>query len=366
MSDAGLRKLDRRGLMPLARARQIVAEAQAEPRVLWAALLSLRDGEEFVEAMRSIRPSFHARGPANAAPFERYGTAVLPWIADLLQRGTLRNVPDAALASLMRIGTRTAFDLVWRTRRVNDGRSVVGAGPFAAGKEGRAQRAPAREVGDALVIEWVERHPAIGLRELVRRRDRRARRIRELFAARWPDRIAPEDGKKSILALLDGFAAGRIPTEGAPWPTLERGDPEDRCHALRLFAARKGKRWGIAFERVTGSQPENARVIRFLYGSNVAQPGEKLMPQKKLHLFVEGAELVGPCGSIRAPQRARYSTLIGAYLARHPDAFFSDAAELLGELGLAGGRIVADLHSFDHAMTPSASPTYRTLAAKLA
>src|SRR6185295_18686336 len=87
---------DARGLMDLDAARRLVAGVEVyrkgdgemidgtfvlESDRVWAALLSLEDAAEFTREATRIQWAFHVRGHDNTSAVERYGAAILPWIA---------------------------------------------------------------------------------------------------------------------------------------------------------------------------------------------------------------------------------------------------------------------------------------------
>lgn len=133
MVDGGVETRDARGLMPLAEARRRLARRRVfargdEERVgslrvlgadrLWAALLSLEDAAEFVRVASRLRWDHPPRGRANAAPHERYGDAILPWLAGAL--GADGRFPPnlwCAAPCLLRIGCAEALDLARRVAR---------------------------------------------------------------------------------------------------------------------------------------------------------------------------------------------------------------------------------------------------------
>lgn len=184
MRDARLAVRDERGLMPLARARDIVASTSAfrkgggemkdgtfvlESDLVWAALLSLEDDTEFVTHAKRIAWEFHVRGRDNTGPFARYGAGILPWLAHHIdEQGILRNVPWCIVPCLLAIDTRDALEVALRVNDVHEllpGQAPLGGGPgvFAAGAgteavahEGHAFLTPT--VGLDLARRWIARH----------------------------------------------------------------------------------------------------------------------------------------------------------------------------------------------------------------
>jgi hypothetical protein len=133
MRDGGVADLDERGLMPLAEARRRLARKRVFARGeqeqvggiavlgadrLWAALLSLADAAEFVKVASRLRWEHPQRGRDNVAPHERYGDAILPWLAGAL--GPDGRFPPnlwCAAPCLLRIGGPDALDVALRVRR---------------------------------------------------------------------------------------------------------------------------------------------------------------------------------------------------------------------------------------------------------
>src|SRR4051812_10101942 len=100
MGDLGL-PLDRRGLLPVGEARRRVRAAKAfaqgkshiipgqvsrptDGDFLWASLLSLDSPAEFVREASRLAWKSSPRGSDNIAPWERYGDAILPWLATFI------------------------------------------------------------------------------------------------------------------------------------------------------------------------------------------------------------------------------------------------------------------------------------------
>ena len=139
----GVGVLDGRGLMRLADARAVLAttttfargdDAEGELRDdvglvltsdrLWAALLSLADGAEFVRVASGLAWEFHPRGFDNVDLHLRYGDAIVPWLATRLDHdGVLHNLPWCVVPCLLACGGPAAFELAWRAARVEGGAS---------------------------------------------------------------------------------------------------------------------------------------------------------------------------------------------------------------------------------------------------
>jgi hypothetical protein len=165
--DARIERVDDRGLMPLAEARAWLAGRTAyakgegtmvgdryvlESDLTWAALLSLDDGDEFVGQARRLDWRFHVRGRDNVAPHERYGDAILPWLADRVDAdGLLHNVPWCVLPCLMASGSAGAFAIAARVRSVT---------------EALDDAPPPSTLDTKVLCGWVTRHAETGYRLL--------------------------------------------------------------------------------------------------------------------------------------------------------------------------------------------------------
>ena len=137
----GVGVLDGRGLMRLADARALLAGATAFVRGddadaahtpggfvltsdrLWAALLSLADGAEFVQVATRLAWEFHPRGFDNIDLHLRYGDAIVPWLASRVDgAGALHNQPwcvvPCLLAGGFAAGAIAPFDLMPQTAHV--------------------------------------------------------------------------------------------------------------------------------------------------------------------------------------------------------------------------------------------------------
>jgi hypothetical protein len=161
---AGLDRLDERGLMPLDEARAWLAGRDAyvkgeflpttasfavtEADRTWAALLSLADGAEFLTQTRRLAWIFEAvRGMENIAALQRYGDAVLDWVADNIDDdGDLTNRPWCLLPCLLACTSPAAFDVAAPINTVNGG-----------------------EVRVNVVTQWILRNPDPGYRVLLDR-----------------------------------------------------------------------------------------------------------------------------------------------------------------------------------------------------
>src|SRR5579871_3908848 len=127
MRVAAIAVLDDRGLMPLGPAREALRGrvfAKGAPRtighqvvlesdIMWAALLSLEDAQEFVTYALRMKWDHRPRGRDNTAFVQRYGAGVLPWIASRVDaRGHLIDEPACVVACLLAIGTVEALELL--------------------------------------------------------------------------------------------------------------------------------------------------------------------------------------------------------------------------------------------------------------
>ena len=166
IGNAALDRLDERGLMPLDEARAWLAGRDAyvkgdfvpttasfsvtEADRTWAALLSLADGAEFLAQTRRLTWIFGAvRGMENTAALERYGDAVLEWVADNVDdEGDLTNRPWCLLPCLLACTSPAAFDVAAPINTVNG-----------------------HEVRTNVVTQWILRNPDPGYRVLLDRLD---------------------------------------------------------------------------------------------------------------------------------------------------------------------------------------------------
>ena len=204
MRDAGLSTLDPRGLMPLQQARVCVQGAtefrRGEGRsigdswvwdsdILWAALMSLENAAEFNREAIRLTWFFHPRDALSTAPHQRYGDAIVEWLAShLLPNGVLLNVPWCVLNNLAAVGTPEAFWVVNNTRDV-DFRQDPEAwpGPFAPESPGDYDRydlPPSPNPGDGkyapegnkFLHSWLDRHERVGFPLLAQSADQGDRR----------------------------------------------------------------------------------------------------------------------------------------------------------------------------------------------
>jgi hypothetical protein len=424
--DARLPRLDDRGLMPLEDARAAVRGASEFRRGgghmtafgwvtgsdrLWAALLSLEDAAEFVREASRIRWSAHPRGRDNTAPVERYGDAILPWLATFVRPdGRLVNVPWCVQPCLLSIGASEAFELIWKVRAIDTDDIAAATGPVSEPPPSEPD-----DGADTLVIEWIYAHPEAGFPALARAAeadDPRAVIMLKSLAQCEPSAVfgfvsralghgraaaifaaieAPtEVDEAAILAVLDAVAG----TDD--WPELCGGEPERAYHGLRLIAARArdGDGWGVLFERIEGEDEESARLQIYCYGTAVGAgapseaataaggaggegegeganekgEGAALPLSARSPFDIEGVEVVGPAGPLvlknamieardlrpgwvtgRGVRSSRYSMRLRAYLAEHPGAFFGDAREAASALQIGEDfDIIVESTAFEH------------------
>jgi hypothetical protein len=321
---------DERGLMPLAGARALVQAAREfrkgggrmvgdtwvlDSDVLWAALMSLADAAEFVREATRLCWFFHPRGQDNTAPLERYGEAILPWLASFVRPdGRLVNVPWCVKPCLLAIGRAEVFALLWGVTCVSEGTGDGWPGPFAADDPGDADRrsgvdldapAPAApdEDADGLVFGWVMAHGPSALAPLAgcaAAGDARARLMLKTLADLNPLRTFG-----AAAAALGGVEAGALfAAIGAPtrldervvlwtlstgarrpdWPELHAADPERAYHALRLIAVRqrRGEGFWIFFQRLEGIDAASLRIETYCYGTEAS--GSKGWQEAPFHV----------------------------------------------------------------------------------
>jgi hypothetical protein len=401
-------EVDARGVWPIDRARAFLASLKEPPAEfkfargddLWCSLLSLQDAAEFHAEARRLQLVNHPRGHYNLALHERYGDAILPWLAEHLDGETLHNVPWNVMPLLLAIGTEAAFDVVYRSRELH-GPTYDWSTP------------------DKFLAAWVTKFPAVGFAGLARRAHAgdsyalaalkklakgRSRAAldgmeaalgpagRDLLAKQLKIEAKLEEGE--VLALLDDAASKG---EMYAWPRFSY-DFEDRSEytALRLVAARDGKTdaWGIALERITGCNLHEIAVERFVYGSEVMPgydtAGPHVTPAVELDLdetsdSAVGATVRGAAGSITLTKELIKSldlrpgrgaepeggvggpavVLLRAYMAKHPGAIWPPVEEAIRALHLDPSRsvVVACTDAFAHAdEAPSSSKAFKSAA----
>lgn len=263
LADANVEGRDGRGLMPIARARQVLDAATAVTREsldeIWAAMLSLTTPEELVTATKHLDWQHPVRGMENLALVERYGDGALGWLSSRVKDGVLINHPWCVVPSLLAIEQPEVLDLLLPLRgAVIDGGSMQFwqyTGPDTAVDPATLERNAL-----ALVLEWARRHPEVAEAALAARADHpRAAEARRLIAER------NELSVERILATLDGACRGETGT----WPWFNMG-VDGRCEyfGLRLVAVRSasGNGWSIVLERLMGCDPDSFQIARYAYG----------------------------------------------------------------------------------------------------
>lgn len=149
-------ELDQRGLIPLGQARKRVRAAKSVVRGqhhsvagqafmptdfdrLWAALLSLENADEFVKEATRLEWKFHPRGFENIAPVERFGAAIVPWLAHLLKDdGGLPAFPWCVRPCLLAIDTPEALEQLFRVARAEQDKNLVPGWLRRHGAKGQA------------------------------------------------------------------------------------------------------------------------------------------------------------------------------------------------------------------------------------
>lgn len=387
-------KRDRRGLMPLARARATVKRWGARgndfnvnpsatgtvyfPAEYWAALMSLADADELVRAVAHRDWKVAPHGVVEVAPALRYGEAILPWLASFVDaRGAVARAPVDLAWNLNTIGTPAALALLLRLAGDRAGRveSVIDS----HGRLGYQRLAELAHGGDAAAREALRAYVAGSPK----------RRRAELAAAigkRAADALVASDvatlTEATILATLDAAAAASS-AHRLDWPGFQEAASHFTYHAMRIIAARArdGDGWGVMFEVVQGDARRGkwpATIQRYTYGSRVRAGGEYLEDARPLRV---PARAVDDALARRLDLRPGLSTsdppddwvlAIRAALARDPGAFWTPAARAVAALGLgARPEVVVATDRFAHVAgrgrgkpsgLPSKSATYRSLA----
>jgi hypothetical protein len=414
------RPTDDRGLLPLKVALAILKQhdlyrgapvhegrTDAEKKdveqshALHAALLSLDSPEAALAQLTRLKWRLPLHDAATLV--DRYGDAVLPWLAGVVENGELLSKAWRLEEALALLGSEEAFTLLLKLRIIAfdyEPRKIP-LGKLDAIPELDDKARVDIRVEKAIEL-FISKHPLVAAKIVAQRLAAapKARRPREL-AKLLPDtpkvRAALGGAKpvepattKAILAVLDEAAK-----DGAPqaWPKFATGIEDDPAtleyHALRLIGvrSRSSEDWGIALERISGSfSPwEPARVDRFLYGSKIRKPGlagerplELILDEKPDHengktlgTDLEGVVLNGPAGKLRLSNAfaekhdlkagfgtefegdAGFNLRLRAYLAAHPRAFWEKAKVAAAALGISDPLIVADTDSFAHVVGAS-------------
>jgi len=428
MRDAKV-EVDDRGLVPLPRARAVLAAATVVDRdtldAVWAALLSL-EPEELVPATAHLDWQFPVRGKENLALVERYGEGAIPWLRTRIRHGVLVNHPWCVAPCLLALGTLSSLDVMLEVR-----------GALLAAGDMRFWQFTAAELpGDeaaleadalALVLEWCRLHPAKALACLVKRADShpRARAALTKLAEASPEdtcaalraanrgdlveslALPQKLSREAILRVLDAACSGA----SGGWPWFSMG-VDGRCEyfGLRLvaFRAKRGDGWGIVLERLMGCDPDSFQIARYAYGP-LAANGSTFETTHFLDSAFEiestaddaplfhGALAKGPAGDLVLDESlfakhdlrpnqvtehggwAARTLALRAYLAEHPRAFWPEPSEAREASGVVDGELFLVSDAFFHAsgsplegnpaepwsLAPSATGTYRSLAEAL-
>jgi hypothetical protein len=272
---------------------------------------------------------------------------------------------------------------------------------------------------DQWLLDFAKAHPEVANAVLTRRvasKDKRAKKVLAHLAPPSAKKaMTPAALAKQILAALDKSAGGAA----GDWPLFDTGIEDDpwtwEYFELRVLAVRSASSddWGIVFERVSGSYDryEKTRVQRYLYGSTVKEPGwdtgrdilvkfrcerePDAANGEKLGIDVDGVTVTGARGPLvlDAKQIAErdlkpgygsefegdpgFNLRLRAYIDRFPGAFFAEAGDLVGLLGIGDAAVVCDSTAFAHVVgkragkadrnrLPSKSSTYQSLAKAIA
>ena len=406
--------LDERGLWPLAAAREHLASLSAPPTeysecdTLWQSLVSLADADEFIREARRLAPLLHPRGMSNTAVHERYGDAILPWLADGFDAGagSLSNTPWNTLPCLLKIGSREAFELVAAAASI-DSQTPDFATPEKL-QAAYAKNFPAVAFG-VLAERLRDGDKSAGemFKRLAKGRSKLA--LGHMAAAVGEDtcaRLAKQLGITArleideVIAVLDEASAD---DDMFAWPRFcYEFDDSVEYSGMRMVAARasSSEAWGIALERITGCNPHEMAIQRYLYGSEVT-PGFVSDELHDLDLglsfeFVDeataiGATVTGPAGELTLTKELIKSldlrpgkgsepdgavggptvVLVRAYLESFPGAVWPAVPDTLRALGLDPEEvvIVAATDAFRHepggpyGWLPSNSKMFKTVAA---
>ncbi|MBA3393907.1 MAG: hypothetical protein H0T89_14765 [Deltaproteobacteria bacterium] len=298
---------DHRGLLPLERARAILATTQVYPKAvvhegrtpeeveevaiahaIHAALVSLESADEALAHLTQL--TWHGALFDGCTLVERYGITMLPWVGGRVVDGMLIAPVYGLEATFAAFGTEEAFDLLMKLKLVDYLREPgrVPVGDVAAVPELEPKAALDGRVF-AVIDRFIAAQPVVAARVLARRMVAapKVKRWREL-AARLPKTAAVEAcldvvpaaplTAKAILDVLDTAAKDPSPETWPKFATATEDDPDTlEYHALRLVAARSrgGEDWGIVLERITGSYSpwEPTRIQRFVYGSTARESG---------------------------------------------------------------------------------------------
>jgi len=407
-SRAGDWKPDKRGLMPLAAARDLLKrkriihyprDAELSRALLQqcAALLSLDGPEEAEKALYALtwNDSVGTSFPGQLL-VDRYGAPLmLRFLISCMGMFNVLHSPfEDALEMLRKMGGEEAFELGFLIANVT---AIL---MFKADRKRTLTDASGEKVAkdeffDNWRLEFAKQHPAATQAVLSRRAAAKDKRAQALLALITPaakgangakGAASASDLSQQILEVLDECA------EGADWPRFATGIEDDPAtmeyFELRMLAVRSRKTdaWGIAFERLSGSYDpwEPPHVQRYLYGSQIKNPGRETdndvvarfkverVPDaengEKLSLDVKGVTVSGPAGPLALdPKKIAkrdlkpglgseyegdpgFNLRLRAYVDAHPGLFFSPAKTLVKLLGVPDALVVCDSNAFAHAV----------------
>ncbi|MGZ3419905.1 MAG: DUF7003 family protein [Polyangiales bacterium] len=371
---------------------------------MWCALLSLADAAEFVAQARRLAPVPDPRGHYNVAVHERYGDEILPWVADHFEAttATLHNVPWNIMPLLLRIGSESAFEIVYRSQNL-DAPTDDWDEPekLLAAYVARFPNVAFASLGRRIVAG--EAAAAAAFKKLAKGRSRAAlAALSHAVGDVERDRIAKELKlsahleEDEILGVLDQAAAT---DEMYAWPRFSY-DFEDRVEytALRLVAvrSRSSERWGIALERITGCDMHEIDVQRFCFGSDVPPGfpiGDSVHSPPAVTFELDGGEdsaigatVRGAAGSVTLTKELVKSldlrpgkgtepeggvggpavVLLRAYMASFPGAVWPPVEDAIRALKLdpQDAVVVACTDAFAHVdgKAPSTSKAYKSAA----
>lgn len=420
--DAALREAcvtpDERGLMPLSEARAILSKF---PRFIrgngqyiqgvwvwemdraWAALLSLKDGDEFYRYATALEWVDEPRdADKNTALAERYGDAVLPVIRAMEHsEGILSNFPRILKPVLLYLNTPAVFHYLWTLAGFDD----------SLAEDAQAGRKEPADQANVLWVSWMEKHPAVGYKELAElalSNEPDAMAILQEWAAAQPESVyallvsglgeasarhifntigLPATLSSShILSLLDTACLAAV-NDSTQWPLFITGEGLSReYHGMRLIGARakRGEDWMIVLERVEGHGPA-LTIARYVYtghGISGWQPdhSQPLAERFQRALEEHGHQLEGfderaydliedPDSTVDLQQVRTEVHDIRAWLYDFPNDVFKDPTIVLARLGCLEADLIAVALAFEHAEgpqgegpLPSESMAYRTLA----
>lgn len=387
--------LDGRGLMPVDAARAHLKDVRIYQRenadLVWGALLSLEDAEEFVSAANRLEWRFPMlRGWENRDAVVRFGVGALPWLETLLDRikgkvGAIPALPFFFVCThLLALGPE-ALNAVLRVRKEGD------ADPDGLG----------------FVTEWLERQGEPAWDALVRSTSPEALRAVDALKRRAPKDVAKYlkraglTGKRSkqplsaeaILRVLDAAATAPMSAR-IPWPSMHSTSGHFEFHAMRVIAVRQegGDHWGVLVEVVQGDllDPKAewpAVVQQYTWGSKVQSGGRYLLdsrplPPKLKKVKVDGAleeslDLRRGYSVTGAVERWDDVLAIRAALASDKVLLFPPATKVAKVLKVPKARVLVVSDAFEHvegviigkgelARLPSSSVAWRSIAEVLA